>query len=458
MSNHPTIKNIILFPTAILWAGFLGAQPDLSRWSTMVTALAEAPWVEDLEQLERGCILGSEKPNLVTDGMRAFSPWAERLTSELEALPLAEHHADRALDRLLENGMRRFHLVEASADRHRPAMEIALTENDLPVEWAILPMVLTGWDGAYYGPGRRAGAWAMDIPTGLSLGLSIRRGWDERHVPERMATAACDQIRRVQGWFPDSPMRQVLAFARGRTAGISFDPEAVDADLLGWLHLLRVMVQVDRNFRRDRLHALWALRERQWTPFVCGTAHPLYFSHHRDSDWDLRALRNENPWFTTDSIGPTEIRPFVRVRSVWVEGSSDSGNEWCKASPPEGQDVEWTYTVQAGDVLGTIARLTGVRIEELRRWNGLDGHLIRAGQSLTMRGGIEPPASPAPPRSRPDIDSEPSDWIWHTVQPGQSYWSIAVAHPGVSLSDLLRLNDVKPEDLQPDMRIRIPVH
>ena len=454
MSIFTIRKDIIPFLPALMWVGLLNAQPDLSRWSSMVSAFEQATWVVDLEKLEPGCVLESRQPELITDGLRGFSLWAEMLTAELESLPLAEHHADRALERLLEDGMRRFQLVEASADRLRPTMELALEEAGLPLEWAVLPMVLTGWDGSYYGPGRRAGPWAMDLPTGLSLGLAIRRGWDERHVPESMARAACQHIVQVQSQFPDSPLRQVLAFVRGHAAGSTFDADAVDSDLLGWLHLLRVMIQVDRNFRRDRLHALWALRERQWTPFICDTEGALYFSHHHTTEWNLRALRNENPWFTTDSIGTTPLRPSIRVHSAWLD--DESGQAWCQAKRPETRQQTWSYTVRPGDVLGTIARRCGVRIEALRRWNGLDGDLIRAGQTLDIRGGITPPPVSAKRGVKTPSDTGDSSWTWYTVQPGESYWSIAESHPGVSLADLLDINDVRPDKLQPDMRIRIP--
>ena len=448
MKTPDFIRFLLLLPCT----GAALAQPDLSGWSSMISAFEESPWIAELEALEPDCILGPMLPELMVDGVRGHSSWADRLIAELEALPLAEHHADRALDRLLADGMLRFRLVQAASDRHRPAMESALSEAGLPSEWAVLPMVLTGWDAAYYGPGRRAGAWAMDLPTALALGLDIRRGWDERHVPERMAQAACLRIAQVQDVHPESPMRQVLSLVRGGQAGQAFDADAVEADLLCWLHLLRVMLQVDRNFRRDRLHALWALRERDWVPFSCAEATPLYFSHHRDTEWDLRALRTENPWFTTDSIGRTASRPSVQVRRDWLASDSTAAG-WCGARPFPSAPLTWNYTVRPGDVLGTIARRVGLRIEDIRRWNQIEGDLIRVGQTLSLRGGIPPETSqPASPASSTDATS----WTWHTVEAGESYWSIARDHPGVDLVDLLDLNEVAPEDLRPGMRIRIP--
>jgi LysM repeat protein len=43
-----------------------------------------------------------------------------------------------------------------------------------------------------------------------------------------------------------------------------------------------------------------------------------------------------------------------------------------------------TYKVQRGDVLGTIAEKFGVRVSELRRWNGINGNTIRVGQVLRV--------------------------------------------------------------------------
>ena len=222
----------------------------------------------------------------------ARSPWAESLVAELDALPEAEHHADRALQRLLADGMRLFRLAEANGDRSRPEMEQALAQVDLPEEWALLPLVLTGWDHGYYGPGRRAGAWAMDLPTALSLGLQVRRGWDERHLPERMGPAMAARISTASVRFPDSPLLQVLDVVRGSRSAERFDPDFLDADLLGWLHLLRVWLQVDRNFKRDRLTALWALRERVDSRGV-PIAPPAIF-RHLENGTSMSTMRREN--------------------------------------------------------------------------------------------------------------------------------------------------------------------
>ena len=101
---------------------------------------------------------------------------------------------------------------------------------------------------------------------------------------------------------------------------------------------------------------------------------------------DIRTLRRENPWYTTDSIGWTAQRPGLRVPdSVATPNLQESWEAWCSWRPePEEIHYSQVHIVQPGEVLGTIARRYGVRIGELRTWNDLEGDLIRVGQSLTL--------------------------------------------------------------------------
>lgn len=60
--------------------------------------------------------------------------------------------------------------------------------------------------------------------------------------------------------------------------------------------------------------------------------------------------------------------------------------------PAVGQDAERTlyYSVRSGDSLSAIARRYGVNVDDLRRWNGLDGdHYIRPGQRLKVKVELE---------------------------------------------------------------------
>lgn len=97
-----------------------------------------------------------------------------------------------------------------------------------------------------------------------------------------------------------------------------------------------------------------------------------------------------------------------------------------------------TYVVESGDILGSIAEAHGVTVADLRRWNSLDGDMIRVGQELVINSADASSGS-----------SSGSTFRTYTVQSGDTLGGIAARH-GVSVSDIVGWN----RNLDPD-RIRI---
>ncbi|MCL8040802.1 LysM peptidoglycan-binding domain-containing protein, partial [Pseudomonas aeruginosa] len=48
-----------------------------------------------------------------------------------------------------------------------------------------------------------------------------------------------------------------------------------------------------------------------------------------------------------------------------------------------------SYKVKNGDSLWQIARNNGVDVNDLKRWNGLDKHALKVGQTLKLQGGTQ---------------------------------------------------------------------
>lgn len=447
-----------MLPSLVAFApGLLQGQPDLVGWDGIIRSMRHAHWVSELELLEPNCILAETEPRLDPGRFKSRTLWAQQLTEQLEALPHAEHHADRALQRLLADGMLNFRLMCAASDRYSPAVAQSFNSEGLPVEWALLPLALTGWDNAYYGPGRRAGAWAMDFASAQAHGLDIRRGWDARHLPEEMTPAAIAHARSATDNFPGNPMLQVIAFVRGHHAARRFDPLHLDAELLEWCHLLRVILQVERNFDRDDLRSLWLLRERQTSTLKCEDEGDVVFfsSLHEDPDVTA-ALKSENPWFTTDSFRLSAPRPHLRIPPSAAHAFPDGTLPCDHRPPPAAASAVVLHEVAPGEFLGIIARDYGVRIDDIVRHNGLDGDLIRVGQVLVIPGGT-PPRQPQAERSPSQAPTQDiATWIWHTVAEGESYWSIARQYEHAGMEDLMRMNDIPAEALRPGMKLRIP--
>ncbi|NJK72413.1 MAG: LysM peptidoglycan-binding domain-containing protein [Synechococcaceae cyanobacterium SM2_3_60] len=90
------------------------------------------------------------------------------------------------------------------------------------------------------------------------------------------------------------------------------------------------------------------------------------------------------------------------------------------------------YTVQSGDVLGTIAARHHVRVQDLRDWNGLSGNLIKTGQRLTLwikpehYGGFGQSGQTATDKTQGTTDQSTTlNGSVYYVQPGDTLWKIA---------------------------------
>jgi membrane-bound lytic murein transglycosylase D len=142
--------------------------------------------------------------------------------------------------------------------------------------------------------------------------------------------------------------------------------------------------------------------------------------------------------------------------------------------PPTGK-TKLYYTVKAGDNPGYIASWYHVGLSDLRYWNNIR-NLIRVGQKLVV---YVPPAKADQYRkinemsfeekqrsigkstSRPEetiAQNQPLDqnYIYYRVKYGDTLWDIAKKYPGVTESDIIRLNNITNANrIHPGQQIKI---
>lgn len=157
-----------------------------------------------------------------------------------------------------------------------------------------------------------------------------------------------------------------------------------------------------------------------------------------------------------------------------------------------------SYTVKRGDNLGEISSKYGVSIADLRKWNKIKGNNIMAGQRLKIQQTIivkEPVVEEAIAAKTVKEDTKPKTIVaevtsddevadnndtpiveaksiaskdtkrakevnyeearMYVVQKGDSLFSIAKKHPGVTVENLKNWNEIQGEKIQPGMKLKI---
>ena len=108
-------------------------------------------------------------------------------------------------------------------------------------------------------------------------------------------------------------------------------------------------------------------------------------------------------------------------------------------------DTKIRYRVQNGDYLGKIARKYGVRVSQLKQWNGLRSNNLKIGQRLTIYPrNHKSSTTPKLPKKVVNAAGKQS----YKVRSGDSLWTIAQKFSGVSVQNIKDWNDISSNNLK----------
>lgn len=113
-------------------------------------------------------------------------------------------------------------------------------------------------------------------------------------------------------------------------------------------------------------------------------------------------------------------------------------------------DTRIRYRVRSGDYLGKIARNYGVRVSQIKQWNGLRSNNIRVGQRLTIyprKIGKTSSSMSTKQTVATSLNGEGNKT--YRVKKGDSLWSISQKFPGVSIQNIKDWNDISSTNLKP---------
>ncbi|WP_417558387.1 LysM peptidoglycan-binding domain-containing protein [Mesoflavibacter zeaxanthinifaciens] len=118
-------------------------------------------------------------------------------------------------------------------------------------------------------------------------------------------------------------------------------------------------------------------------------------------------------------------------------------------------DTKTRYRVKQGDYLGKIARKFGVRVSQIKRWNGLRSNNLRIGQRLTIypRNGAAIRQTTASNSNSSNLKNYKGKT--YTVQKGDSLWSISQKFSGISVENIKEWNGISGTNLKPGMTLKL---
>ena len=374
-------------------------------------------------------------------------------------LPAAEDPAiDRQLDWYVANADYLNRVLHCSEGYLYHIVE-ALEQHDMPLDFALLPIVESAYDPFAYSKGQAAGLWQIIPGTAKDLGLKQNWWYDARRDVLESTEAALNYLRKLHEQFDGDWLLAVAGYNAGggsvtRAMARAQAPGA-PTDFWG----IRPYLPVETRTYVPRLLALVRLiaepsRYGVTLRSIANEPHFRIIETGGQIDMALAAqiadmstdeLYRLNPGvnrWATDPDGPHRLlMPLEQAEQLAVAVSSPGGL----------QGVRWTrHVVQAGETLSHLALEYRTTSALLQQVNDLPSEMIRAGQGLMVPQPVGTSTDDgllAVARTtgalNPAGDGRRQAYV---VQAGDSLWSVSRRY-AVKVADLARWNSMSPEEV-----------
>lgn len=358
-----------------------------------------------------------------------------------------------------------------------PLFEQELDNYNIPLEIKYLAIVESALNPRAKSRVGATGLWQFMYGTGKMYGLDVSSYVDERSDPIKATTAACKYLAKLYEIFGDWDLA-LAAYNSGPG-------------------------NVNKAIRRSGGYKnYWNIRRnlpRETAGYVPAFIATMYLFEYAE-EHGLKINKAERPYFETDTVQVKNLITFEQI-SKMVDVSIEElvvlnpsyklniipkipGKNYALRLPkteigkfvaneeaiyayvekelkeqekPLPQLVtaqnRIRYKVRSGDYLGRIAERYGVRVSQIKQWNGLRSNDLRVGQRLTIFP--RRPVVAATPTKSSGNTLTPSTLKVHTVQKGDSLWTISQKYPGISIENLREWNGIRGNTLQLGTKLKL---
>ena len=413
-------------------------------------------------------------PELPTDTLKArLKELNARTPFNIEYNPSLES----VIKSYLKNRRHSMERLMSLSDYYFPLFEESLDNYDIPLEVKYLAIVESALKPKAKSRVGATGLWQFMFGTGKEYGLNVSSYVDERSDPVKSTVAASKYLARLYRIFGDWDLA-LAAYNSGpgnvskairRSGGYknywNIRPH-LPRETAGYLPAFLATMYIfefaeEHGFKKERpnfhyvetdtIHVKKMITLDQVSELLEVPIEELQFlnpsykldviPYIKGEDYTLRLPREAVGKFVTNE---EQIYAFAE-------------KELNKREKPLPQFFDSKskvrYRVKSGDFLGKIARNYGVRVSQIKQWNGLRSNNLKIGQRLTIypRKPVASSKLASTSKLKKTINTEGKST--YKVEKGDSLWSISQKLPGVSVQNIKDWNDISGNKLKIGMTL-----
>ena len=405
----------------------------------------------------------SADPHAGRDAAGGGDAWA-RIGAGIELRRPKRKQVTRAIDWYRKNP----EYLQRLAKRARPYLAYIAREvekRDMPMEFALLPVVESAFRERAYSSAGASGLWQFISSTGRLYGLKQNSWYDGRRDVVESTRAALDYLTKLLQEF-DDPLLAVAAYnwgegrlrrsiARNRARGKDTDVWSLRLPRETRVHVHRFAAIASIVKEPERYGVTFEpISDRVYFRQVPidGQVDLAYAAHLAGITFD--ELRRLNPGFKRVASAPGGPH-----RLLLPTNAAGRFTIQYAALPTSGQRRWARHAIVRGDTLGAIAQRYGTSVRALKHTNGLSSDRIIAGELLMIPVALGSRGAPGiGDTTLAGINGAVaygSPKTIHLVRSGESLWRIARRH-GVDMQQLAAWNGLSTKAiLHPGQRLTV---
>ena len=359
-----------------------------------------------------------------------------------------------------------------------PMFEEALDKEDIPLEVKYLAIVESALKPKARSRVGATGLWQFMFATGKMYGLDVSSYVDERRDPIKSTDAAAKYLAKLYKIFGDwdlalaaynsgpGNVSKAIRRSGGYTNYWNIRPN-LPRETAGYLPAFLATMYIfefaeEHGFKPERPAFQYIETDTVRVKRMITLDQVAEVT-----DVKIEELQYLNPSYKLDIIPFVKDENYTLRLPLYAVGSfvanedkiyAFAKTELDKREKPLPQffesDTKTRYRVRSGDYLGKIARKYGVRVSQIKRWNGLRSNNLKVGQRLTIYprnpGGAKT-VSKAKTSAKTVVNTAGKKT--YKVTSGDSLWSIAQKFSGVSVQNIKDWNNISSNKLKIGMTL-----
>ncbi|WP_299156522.1 lytic transglycosylase domain-containing protein [uncultured Tenacibaculum sp.] len=384
---------------------------------------------------------------------------------------------EKVINSYLKYRKKYYPALMAKAKYYFPMFEQHLDQYDVPLEMKYLAIVESALRPNARSRVGATGLWQFMYGTGIQFNLKVNSYVDDRQDPVKATIAACKYLSQLYKIFGDWDLA-LAAYNSGpgnvskaikRSGGYKnywnirpFLPR----ETAGYVPAFYATMYI---FEYAEEHGIYPESPKifHFETDTIQVKRTISFDQISEkTKIDTELLSFINPSYKLDIIPYVKNKNYaVRLpRRNMIEFLDKEKEIYALANEDEAKrekplpkyfemDKRIRYKVRSGDYLGKIANNFGVRVRDIKRWNGLRNHRLKIGQRLSIY-----PKKMAIPKqtSKRKHEVPKGKHEIYIVKNGDSLWTISKKYPSISIEQIKKWNNIwSVKSLKPGMKLKI---